>query len=61
MSKNEVMAMVMLKDLVEMSEEDFQSCVEYAKKMNKTSGAKKFLDVLIRTATIERKKTIQTA
>ncbi len=59
MSKNEVMTM--LKDLVEMSEESFKRCVEYAEKMDKTSRVKSFLDVLIRTATIERKKTIQTA
>lgn len=61
MSENEVMAMGMLKDLVEMSEESFQECVEYAKKMNTTERIKEFLDILIRTAQIERKKTIQIA
>lgn len=61
MSKNEVMAMGMLKDLVEMSEESFQQCVEYAEKMDATKRIKEFLDILIKTALVERKKTIQTA
>lgn len=61
MSQNEVMAMEMLKDLVEMSEESFQKCVEYAENMEATERVKNFLDVLIMTELIERKKTIQTA
>lgn len=61
MSQNEVRAMEMLKDLVEMSEESFQKCVEYAEKMDKTERIKNFLDTLISTAIAERKKTIQTA
>lgn len=61
MSENELMAMEMLKDLVEMSEESFQKCVEYAEKMDKTERIKNFLDILISTAIAERKKTIQTA
>ena len=59
--ENEVMTQGMLKDLVEMSEENFQKCVEYADNMDKTARIKEFLDVLISTAIIERKKTIQTA
>ena len=61
MSKNEVMAMEMLKDLVEMSEESFQKYVEYVQKMDKTERIKNFLDTLISIAIAERKKTIQTA
>lgn len=61
MSENEVMAMGMLKDLVEMSEESFQECVEYAENMDTTTRIKEFLGILIRTAIAERKKTIQTA
>ena len=59
--ENEVMTQGILKDLVEMSEENFQKCVEYADNMDKTARIKEFLDVLISTAIIERKKTIQTA
>lgn len=61
MSENEVMEMSMLKDLVEMSEENFNKCVEYAENMDTTERIKDFLDILIRTALIKRKKTIQTA
>lgn len=61
MRKSEVMKMEMLKDLVEMPEESFQRCVEYAEKMDKTVKVKRFIDTLIRTAIKERKKTIQTA
>lgn len=61
MSQNEVMALGMLKDLVEMSEESFQECVEYAAKMDTTERIKEFFDILISTALVERKKTIQTA
>ena len=61
MSKNEVMAMEMLKDLVEMLEESFQKYVEYVEKMDKTERIKNFLDTLISIAIAERKKTIQTA
>lgn len=61
MSENEVATMGMLKDLVKMSEESFQKCVEYAENMDTTENVKNFFDVLIRTALKERKKTIQTA
>lgn len=61
MSKNEVMLMSMLKDLVEMPEESFQKCVEYVENINATERVKKLLNVFIRIALVERKKTIQTA
>lgn len=61
MSENEVMTMGMINDLVEMSEESFQKCVRYAEKMDTTPRVKNFLDILIRAAMTERKKTIQTA
>lgn len=61
MNENEVMAMGMLKDLVEMPEEKFIECIEYARNMNASGKVKEFLDILISVATKERKKTIQTA
>lgn len=61
MSENEVMTMGMINDLVEMSEESFQKCVRYAEKMDTTPRVKNFLNILIRAAMTERKKTIQTA
>lgn len=61
MNEKEIMTMCMLKDLVKMSEESFQEYVEYAERTDTTENVKNFSDILIKTALIERKKTIQTA
>ena len=61
MSDNEVKTMGLLKDLVEMTEENFQRCVEYAENMEASGNVKSFLYTLLKVALIEREKTIQTA
>lgn len=61
MSENEVMTMGMINDLVEMSEENFQRCVEYAENMEASENVKSFLYTLLKVALIKREKTIQTA
>lgn len=43
MSKNEIMTMEILKDLVEMPEEKFQECVEHARMMEASDKVKDFL------------------
>jgi len=61
MSDNEVKTMGLLKDLVEMTEENFQRCVEYAENMEASENVKSFLYTLLKVALIKREKTIQTA
>lgn len=54
MSNEEIVEMLIT--LVEMSEENFQKCVEYAANIDVSDEAKTFMNEMIRVAAEKRKK-----
>ncbi len=54
MSDEEVIEMVMA--LVEMSEENFQECIEYVANIDTSDEAKTFMNEMIRVAAEKRKR-----